>query len=79
MISDMSGIPSEFALGGVYFPPLFFVVLLAIVFALLTAHFLNKYRLSRYFFFPPAVFLSLVVIYSGFISYTGLFGDLYAG
>jgi len=79
MISDMSGIPREFALGGVYFPPLFFVVLLAIVFALLTARILNKYRLSRYFFFPPAVFLSLVFIYSGFISYTGLFGALYAG
>ena len=79
MISDLSGIPSEFALGGVYFPPLFFVVLLAIVFALLTAGILNKYRLSRFFFFPPLVFVALIVIYSGLIGYTGLLSPWYAG
>jgi len=73
----MTGIPSEFAIADVYFPPLFFVVLLAIILAMVTARLLNKYRLSRYFFFPPAVFLSLIVIYSGLIAYTGLFGALY--
>jgi hypothetical protein len=75
----MSGIPSELALADVYFPPLLFVMLLAIVLTMLTARVLNKYRLSRYFFFPPLVFVSLVVIYSGLISYTGLFGAFYVG
>ena len=75
----MAGIPSEFAIADVYFPPLFFVVLLAIFLSMLTARLLNKYRLSRYFFFPPVVFLSLISIYSGLITYTGLFGALYVG
>jgi hypothetical protein len=75
----MSGIPSEFALADVYFPPLLFVVLLAIVLTMLTARLLNKYRLSRYFFFPPLVFVSLIVIYSGLISYAGIFGAFYVG
>ena len=79
MIPDMSGIPSELAIADVYFPPLLFVVLLAIVLTMVTAGLLNKYRLSRYFFFPPAVFVSLVVIYSGMIGYIGLFGAFYAG
>jgi hypothetical protein len=29
-----------------------------------TARLLNRYRLSRYFFYPPLVFLSLTVIYA---------------
>ena len=74
----MSGIPSEFAIGGVYFPPLMFVVLAAALMAVLTARLLNRYRLSQYFFFPPLVFLCLLVIYSGLITYTGIFGALYA-
>jgi hypothetical protein len=75
----MTGIPSEFALADVYFPPLLFVVLLAMLLALVTGWLLNKYRLSRYFFFPPLVFVSLIVIYSGLISYVGLFGAIYTG
>ena len=75
----MTGIPSEFVLGGVYFPPLLFVILLAVILAILTAQLLNKYRLSRFFFFPPLVFVSLIVIYSGVISYAGLISPWYAG
>ncbi len=75
----MSGIPSEFALAGVYFPPLMFVVLLALLLTMVTARLLNKYRLSRYFFFPPVVFVSLIVIYSGIITYTGVFGLQFVG
>ncbi len=75
----MPGIPSEFALADVYFPPLMFAVLLALLLTLVTARLLNRYRLSRYFFFPPLVFVSLIVIYSGIITYTGVFGALYVG
>jgi hypothetical protein len=29
-----------------------------------TVHLLNRYRLSRFFFYPPLVFLALIVIYT---------------
>jgi hypothetical protein len=63
----MQFVPSEVALWGVYFPPLFLASLLGICAAVATALALNRYRLSRYFYYPPAVFLSLAVIYTGLI------------
>ena len=63
----MQFIPSEFAIGGVFFPPLLIASILGVVAAALTALFLNRYRLSQYFFYPPLVFLALAVIYTGFI------------
>jgi hypothetical protein len=63
----MNLIPSEFAVGGVYFPPMLIAALMGLVLAWLTAHLLNRYRLSRFFFYPPLVLLALVVIYTIFI------------
>jgi hypothetical protein len=60
----MNLIPSEFAIGDVYFPPMLIAALLGLVLAWLTAHQLNRYRLSRFFFYPPLVLLALVVIYT---------------
>ena len=60
-------IPHEFFIGGVYFPPLLIATFLGIVLAALTAIVLNRYRLSRFFFYPPLVFVSLTVIYTGLI------------
>jgi hypothetical protein len=60
----MNLIPSEFAAGGVYFPPMLIAALLGLVLAWLSAHLLNRYRLSRFFFYPPLVLLALVVIYT---------------
>jgi hypothetical protein len=60
----MNLIPSEFAVGGVYFPPMLIAALLGLVLAWLTAHLLNRFRLSRLFFYPPLVLLALVVIYT---------------
>jgi hypothetical protein len=57
-------IPHEFALGGVYLPPLLIAAFLGALAAVLTARLLNRYRLSRYVFYPPLVFLSLMVIYT---------------
>jgi hypothetical protein len=34
----------------------------------LTVLLLNRYRLSRFFYYPPLVFVSLAVIYTGLIS-----------
>lgn len=63
----MKPIPHEFALGGVYMPPLLVAAFLGLVAAFVTAHLLNRYRLSRYFFYPPLVFIALTVIYTIFI------------
>jgi hypothetical protein len=60
----MNLIPSEFAIAEVYFPPLLIAALLGFVAAWLTALLLNRYRLSRSFFYPPLVLLALAVIYT---------------
>lgn len=60
-------LPHEFAIGGVYMPPLLVAGLLAALLTVLTAYLLNRYRLSRYFFYPPLVSLSMMVIYTVFI------------
>ena len=63
----MHNIPTEFAIGGVYFPPLLIASILGVVAAVVTAFLLNRYRLSRFFFYPPLVFLALAVIYTAVI------------
>ena len=45
----MHFIPSEFAIGGVYFPPLLIASILGVTAAVVTAFLLNRYRLSRFF------------------------------
>ena len=56
--------PHEFAIGGVFVPPLLVASLLGTIAAVVTARLLNRYRLSRYFFYPPLVFVALAVIYT---------------
>jgi uncharacterized membrane protein SpoIIM required for sporulation len=63
----MNFIPSEFAIGEVYFPPLLIAAVLGMTLAWLTANQLNRYRLSRFFFYPPLVLLALAVIYTAII------------
>jgi hypothetical protein len=60
----MNFIPSEFAIGEVYFPPLLIAAMLGVILAWLTAKQLNRYRLSRFFFYPPLVLLAFAVIYT---------------
>jgi hypothetical protein len=57
-------IPKEFAIGGVYMPPLLIAAMLGTIAAVVTARLLNRYRLSRYFFYPPLVFVALAIIYT---------------
>ena len=63
----MNYIPHEFTISGVYFSPLLIAAFLGVMAAALTAIALNRYRLSRFFFYPPLVFVALAVIYTGFI------------
>ena len=60
----MNPVPHEFVIGGVFMPPLLIASLLGIIAALVTARLLNRYRLSKYFFYPPLAFLALMVIYT---------------
>jgi hypothetical protein len=60
----MQLIPSEFVIGGVYFPPMLIAGLLGTAAAWLTVQLLNRYRLSRFFAYPPLVLLALAVIYT---------------
>jgi hypothetical protein len=60
----MSLVPHEIALGGVYMPPLLVAGALGVVAAVVTAKLLNRYRLTRYFYNPPLVFVALMVIYT---------------
>jgi hypothetical protein len=57
-------IPHEFAIGEVYLPPLLVAAFLGLIAAMLTARLLNRYRLTRYFFYPPIVFIALTIIYA---------------
>lgn len=56
--------PHEIAIGGIYMPPLLIAALLGTIAAVITARLLNRYRFSRYFFYPPLVFVAITVIYS---------------
>ncbi len=60
----MSLIPHEFAIGGIYMPPMLVAAILAAIATVVTTHLLNRYRVSRYFFYPPAVSISLLIIYT---------------
>jgi hypothetical protein len=63
----MNQIPHEFSISGIYMPPLFVAALIGIVMAIIAAKLLNKYRLSKYLYYPPLVFVSMVVIFTVFV------------
>jgi len=62
----MQLIPVEFHIGGVYFPPMLIAGFLGFIAAWVTAQLLNRYRLSRFFAYPPVVILAMAVIYTIF-------------
>jgi hypothetical protein len=57
-------IPHEFAIGGVYLPPLLVASFFGVIASVITFRLLNRYRLSKYFFYPPLAAVSLMVIYT---------------
>jgi hypothetical protein len=60
-------IPHEFAIGEVYLPPLLVAAFWGLVAAMVTARLLDRYRLTRYFFYPPLVFIAMTIIYTALI------------
>jgi len=63
----MEYLPHEFTIGGLYFPPLLIASILGTLAAVVTASLLNRYRLSRFFYYPPLIFVALAIIYTGLI------------
>ena len=57
-------IPHEFAIGGVYLPPMLIAAIFGVIATVITVRMLNTYGLSKYFFYPPLVSISLVTIYT---------------
>jgi hypothetical protein len=45
-------------------PPLLVAGILGGIAAVVTARLLNRYRVSRYFYYPPLVFIALMAIYT---------------
>ena len=60
--------PHEIYLGEVFFSPMLLDAVLGLAAAWLTARLLNRFRLSRYFYYPPLVLIALGVIYTGLFS-----------
>lgn len=60
----MSSIPHEFVIAGIYMPPLLVAGLFGVTVSSVTSLLLNRYRLSRFFAYPPLASLALAVIYT---------------
>jgi hypothetical protein len=61
-------IPHELYVGEVFFPPMLLDAALGLVAATITARLSNRFRVSRYFYYPPLVLIALTVIYTGLFS-----------
>ena len=61
-------IPHELYVGEVFFPPMLLNAALGLVAATITARLSNRFRVSRYFYYPPLVLIALTVIYTGLFS-----------
>ncbi len=64
----MPSIPSEFAIGGVYFPPLLIASFLGVLATVPTVMLLNRYRLSRFLFFPPLLIAGLLGFFAAWLT-----------
>ncbi len=60
----MIPVPHELAIGEVFIPPMLVAAILGTTSAVVAARLLNRYRISRFFFYPPLVFLSLAIIFT---------------
>ncbi|MGI9241338.1 MAG: DUF1656 domain-containing protein [Verrucomicrobiales bacterium] len=65
----MASIPSEFTIGGIYLPPLLVAATIGLIAAVVTARLFNRFRLSKFLFYPPLVFVALTVIYTIIIGF----------
>jgi len=57
-----ANIPMEIAIGGIYFPPVLFALLLGVLLAGIVAKLLNRFNLTRFIWHPPLFFVALTVV-----------------
>jgi len=63
----IENIPVEISFGGVYFPPIFFVIVFGVIGAFVITSVLNRTGLSKHFWNPPLAFLAISAIISAII------------
>ncbi len=61
-------LPNIIVIGGLYFPPLFFVCIVAIAFAIAITWVMNETGVSRFIWYPALFFVMLVLSIGGLIS-----------
>ena len=64
---NYSNIPMEISIGGIYFPPIMFAILLGILLVGVVAKLLNRFNLTRFIWHPPLFFIALSVICTWFV------------
>jgi uncharacterized membrane protein YeaQ/YmgE (transglycosylase-associated protein family) len=64
----IENIPVEISFSGVYFPPIFFVIVFGIIGAFVITSVLNRTGLSKYFWHPPLAFLAMSALISAVIA-----------
>ena len=55
-------IPMEISIGGIYFPPIMFAILLGVILAGVISKLLNRFNLTRFIWHPPLFFIALSVV-----------------
>ena len=58
----------EISIGGIYFPPIMFAILLGVILASIVAKLLNKFNLTRFIWHPPLFFIALAVVCTRIVS-----------
>ena len=59
---NTANVPMEISIGGIYFPPIMFAILLGVLFAGIIAKLLNRFNLTRFIWHPPLFFIALSVV-----------------
>lgn len=59
---NTANVPMELSLGGIYFPPIMFAILLGVLLAGIIAKLLNRFNLTRFIWHPPLFFIALSVV-----------------
>ena len=52
----------EIAIGGIYFPPVMFAIILGVLMAEVAGRLLNRLDLTRFIWHPPLFYIALAVI-----------------
>lgn len=59
---NYTNVPMEIAIGGIYFPPIMFAIILGVIMAEVIGKLLNRFDLTRFIWHPPLFFIALAVI-----------------